>query len=180
VKTIVRISLLALLVFLFALPTLAQEATPESGFGALPPVTDITVEEGGSLTIDQTLPVDEAPEDPGLSAILALAASVFFAVELFKPTLDKWKLDYDWTDNLHQFAVRLLAAVAALVLIFSIPNDANIIAALGLTWQTAEWVAKVLTALAISGGATFIHALSRFFKLMPLATTVTASAVRRE
>lgn len=151
-KTIARIALLVLLVFVFALPVLAQE-------GETPPV-----------------------EDPAFGSLLLFAAGVYFAVEQFKPVLNGWAEKYDWSNDVHQFAVRLLAFASALVLIFSVPNDANVVAALGLTWQVPEWAAKVLTALALSGGATFLYALQRFFKLMPVPTIVTATVeeVKRE
>lgn len=151
----IRAGLVALLlVFVLTVPAFAQETPPEA----------------------------EPPPDPAFGALLALATSVFFVVELVKPTLNRWRDNYAWSENVHQFAVRLLAAAAALVLIFSIPTDANIIRALGLTWQVPDWIAKVITALAVSGGATFLHALQSFFKLMPAPTIVAATVeeVRRE
>lgn len=133
---ITRFVLVALVCLLFSVaPVLAQEATP-----------------------------GDTPEPPAFAALIMLASGAFFVTEQFKPLLNAWRDRYDWTEHQHQFIVRLLAAASAIILIFSVPNDANIIAALGLSWEVPDTVAKVITALAVSGGATFLYALQTYFK----------------
>ena len=137
-KTIARIALLALIVFAFALPTLAQ----------------------GS----ETPPADVPDAAAAFAGMLLLATSVFFVVEQVKPAINAQAEQRGWSDHLHQFVIRGVAAIVALFLIFSIPNAANIIVAFGLTWQLPDVLAKVITALAVSGGSAFIYALQTFFK----------------
>ena len=130
------------------------------------------------FVVPVALAQDEAPPDADapFAALLALASAVFFATEALKPVLNGLQERYAWTENVHQFVVRAVAAAAALVLIFSIPTEADIIAAFGLTWDVPEWLAKVVTALAVSGGATLLYALRTFFRPSTSAmATVTTS-----
>ncbi len=64
-KTFVRIALLALFLFVFALPVLSQEATPEPGFGALPDdVTTPVQEDAGPITELPTFEMNESLPEP--------------------------------------------------------------------------------------------------------------------
>lgn len=153
-KTFARIALLVLLLFVFALPVLAQEG--------------------------ETPPVD--PVDGAFASVLLLAGAVAGFVEWLKPTLDRARLRYAWSDDGHKFAVRLVSVAASFALVFLTANDANILTAFGITVDLPEWAAKAVTAFALSGGSMLLWSLYRFFKLMPVPTIVTATVeeVRRE
>lgn len=72
-KTFARIVLLALLVFVFALPVLAQEGeTPEAGFDALPVEADSPVESASDLVETPPEPETLPVVDPGVAADLLI------------------------------------------------------------------------------------------------------------
>jgi hypothetical protein len=151
-KVFARIALFVLFMFVLALPVLAQEA--------------------------EAPPAAEAPDPAAAFAgMLLLATSVFFVVEQVKPAINAQAEQRGWSDHIHQFVIRGVAALVALFLIFSIPNAANIIVAFGLTWQLPDVLAKVITALAVSGGSAFIYALQTFFK-PSLAVEIPITEVR--
>lgn len=169
-----------LLILLTCSVTLAQDApTPEATAVVIPSDADVNINVGdGGLAFveDGTAPPVEAPTNPAMASVLMLAASVAGLVQVVKPYLDKLAKDNRWSDDLHTFAVRLVAFVAALVLVFVTLNEANIIAAFGLTLTLPEWLTKVITAFVVSMGAGFIWSLFRFFKLLPVLTAIVPAA----
>lgn len=81
-KTFVRMTLLALLVFVLALPMLAQEVTPAAGFDALPVEAGSPVESASDLVETPPAPETLPVVDPGVAAdllIKTLAAIVLGA-----------------------------------------------------------------------------------------------------
>lgn len=75
--------LIALLCLFVAAPVLAQDATPEPT-PVVAPVNNVTVEEGGTLVLDQTPPVSEVPDTPRplidsdsiLKLVIAIASAI--------------------------------------------------------------------------------------------------------
>ena len=139
-----RLFVVALLLLAVAVPVMAQDTEPEPS------------------------------DNPAFNTILLLAASVAGLVETLKPAINRARDRYAWTDDVHQLIVRLVAAVAAIALVFLTRTDADIFAAFDIAVSVPGWVAKLITALAVSGGSMFLWSAYAFLKPSPGASaTVT-------
>ncbi len=143
-----------------ALPALGQEATLEPSVEqALP--GELETIPAGDVTIEADDPF--GPEE-AFAAIVALGGSVMVAMEFLKRVLVRPIVGEDTTTTQYAVASQALAFVLSLITIFAL-NDprTNILAALGIFTDAPLWFAQAVTALAVSFGNQFLHAVRDFF-----------------
>lgn len=161
--------ILACIVSIWAafLPTNAQEATDTPEPQADSPVGEFQPVPDDGIVIEADNPAPDANE--ALAPMLAMGAAIMMAMETFiKPTLKSFIADTK--SQGYAIAAHLLAFILALILVFGTNSTANLFSALGIFDKTPLWLAQITTALAVSFGNVFLHAVYDFFAKARLPT----------